>query len=123
MRQAGQTAWAYCGCPEGRGFDETGDKGVLVGEVSPGEAKLEFVPLCKRRYREITVDVTGKAPAAALREALPADIREDTLQNIRQMQSKIENEVPGNVGQFDILGMAQILEAVNFGAVSYTHLL
>ena len=31
------------------------------------------------------------------------------LQNIRQMQSKIENEVPGNVGQFDILGMAQIL--------------
>ena len=77
VRQAGQTAWAYCGCPEGRGFDETGDKGVLVGEVSPGEAKLEFVPLCKRRYREITVDVTGKAPAAALREALPADIRED----------------------------------------------
>ena len=40
------------------------------------------------------------------------------LQNIRQMQSKIENEVPGNVGQFDILGMAQILEAVNFGVLT-----
>ena len=40
------------------------------------------------------------------------------LQNIRQMQSKIENEVPGNVGQFDILGMAQVLEAVNFGVLT-----
>lgn len=40
------------------------------------------------------------------------------LQNIRQMQSKIENEVPGNVGQSDILGMAQVLEAVNFGILT-----
>ena len=26
------------------------------------------------------------------------------LQNIRQMQSKIENELPGNVGQFEYTG-------------------
>lgn len=74
---AGQTAYAYCGCPEGRGFDETGEKGVLVGQVSPGEAKLEFVPLCKRRYQDLVLDVTGKDPAALLREALPPDAQRD----------------------------------------------
>lgn len=69
---SGRTAWAYCGCPEGRGFDETGDKGVLAGEVAPGEVRMEFVPLCKRRYWDIPVDVTGVDPAAALLRALPA---------------------------------------------------
>ncbi len=40
------------------------------------------------------------------------------LLNIRQMIEKIETEVPGNVGQYDILGMAQVLEVVNFGVLT-----
>lgn len=71
------TAYAYCGCPEGRGFDETGDKGVLAGTVAPGEVQMEFVPLCQRRYWDIPVDVTGKDPAAALLEAIPLGSGQD----------------------------------------------
>ncbi len=71
------TAYAYCGCPEGRGFDETGDKGVLAGTVAPGEVQMEFVPLCQRRYWDIPVDVTGKDPAAALLEAIPPGSGQD----------------------------------------------
>ena len=40
VQQAGRTFWAYPGCPEGRGFDELGDKGFLTGTVEPGQVKL-----------------------------------------------------------------------------------
>ena len=35
---AGATVYAYPGCTEGRGFDETGEKGVIAGTVSKGGA-------------------------------------------------------------------------------------
>lgn len=71
LRKQGATYWAYPGCPEGRGFDETGDKGVLVGSVGPDRTELRFEPLCKRRYWVIESDVTGTEPAAALERAMP----------------------------------------------------
>lgn len=43
------------------------------------------------------------------------------LMNIRQMQNKVKNEVPGNVGQYDILGIAQVLEVLNFGILTDMH--
>lgn len=72
-----KTSWAYPGCPEGRGFDELGDKGVLVGTVDEKGADLRFVPLCHRRYHIVSVDVTGREPREALAEALPETAAED----------------------------------------------
>ena len=43
------------------------------------------------------------------------------LLNIREIIRKIENEVPGNVGQYDLLGIAQVLEALNFGILTDMH--
>lgn len=73
LQRAGRTAWAYPGCPEGRGFDELGDKGVLVGTIDElGNVDARFVPLAERRYQIYRVDLTGQAdPAAALEAALP----------------------------------------------------
>ena len=72
LNKEGNTFWAYPGCPEGRGFDELGDKGVLYVEAEPGQVKSQFVSLAKRRYEIITADITGPAgPLAALLEALP----------------------------------------------------
>lgn len=51
--------YAYPGCIEGRGFDETGDKGGLFGTVSKGKAELDFVSLARRKYQVIEVDLTG----------------------------------------------------------------
>lgn len=74
LRKEGSTFWAYPGCPEGRGFDELGEKGVLYVEAEPGHVTAQFVPLAKRRYEILSVDVTGAAdPAAAVRAAVPAD--------------------------------------------------
>ena len=72
LNKEGNTFWAYPGCPEGRGFDELGDKGVLYVEAEPGRVKSQFVSLAKRRYEIITADITGPAgPLAAILEALP----------------------------------------------------
>ena len=78
LRRAGETFWAYPGCPEGRGFDELGEKGVLWLEVEKGRTEAEFVPLCRRRYQILSVDLTGQAdPAAAVLAALPPQTGED----------------------------------------------
>lgn len=49
MNRAGSTVWAYPGCPQGRGFDETGDRGFLFGDVEPGRVDMQFVPFARRR--------------------------------------------------------------------------
>ena len=67
----GQTTYAYSGCPEGRGFDELGEKGILTGTVERGKAELSFVPFARRRYEVLNVDVTGRSAEDALR-ASPA---------------------------------------------------
>ena len=77
LQTAGKTAYAYPGCPEGRGFDELGDKGFLLGEVDKGSAKLRFIPFARRRYEILTVDVTDQEPLEAIRQALPPDTQRD----------------------------------------------
>ena len=78
LQREGNTFWAYPGCPEGRGFDETGDKGVLYVEAEPGNCRVEFVPLCRRRYRILEADVTGGAdPLEAAQAVLDPSFQED----------------------------------------------
>lgn len=52
------TYYAYSGCPQGRGFDELGDKGVIYGYVSKGAVDLSFVKTSKRNYEEVHIDIT-----------------------------------------------------------------
>lgn len=60
IRYVGKTAVAYCGCPEGQGFDESGEKGVYMGDVSKGDIALNFIPTAKRTHYRVDVDVTEK---------------------------------------------------------------
>ena len=70
----GRTLCAWPGCPEGRGFDELGEKGFYEGTLDDsGAVSVRFVPFARRRYEILEVDVTGKAPRAAIEAALPAD--------------------------------------------------
>lgn len=91
LQRAGETWYAWPGCPEGRGFDETGDKGVYVGQWDYGRVTLEFVPLARRRYRSLALDITGQDPAEALRSLLtvsrPEDIVRLTLTGERDPES------------------------------------
>lgn len=51
--------YCYSGAPAGRGFDETGEKGVLVGYAAKGFAHMEFTPLDSRMYHTDKIDVSG----------------------------------------------------------------
>ncbi|OQB15880.1 MAG: putative metallophosphoesterase YhaO [Firmicutes bacterium ADurb.Bin193] len=61
IKTAGTVSYAYPGIPEARGFDELGEKGVILGVIYKNHTELEFVRVCKRECVEISVDVTGLA--------------------------------------------------------------
>ena len=54
----GNTYFAYCGCPEGQGFDELDEKGVYIGEISRGNCNLQFVPVSKRQHIHAKIDIS-----------------------------------------------------------------
>lgn len=77
-QRCGATLWAWPGCPEGRGFDETGEKGVLCGTVSDdGAVAASFIPFARRRYEIVEADVTGRTALEAAEQAVHGDTRRD----------------------------------------------
>lgn len=78
VQWAGSVPYAYPGCIMGRGFDETGEKGVLIGTVSKGECRMDFVPIAGRRYRIMTADLTDEtSPLAAVEKQIPPGSEND----------------------------------------------
>lgn len=59
VRYAGYTPYCYCGIPEGRGFDESGERGVMLCQIGKGLSKFKFVPTAIRRYLVMRADITG----------------------------------------------------------------
>ncbi|MBP8640170.1 MAG: DNA repair exonuclease [Oscillospiraceae bacterium] len=66
LQKAGETAFAYPGCTEGRGYDETGEKGVLIITISENGVSSEFIPLGGVRYEIINVNIGGKDVVQAI---------------------------------------------------------
>ena len=85
LQYSGAVPWAYPGCPEGRGFDELGEKGVLCGKIDKGTAQMDFIPLSKRRYEILTIDVS-----ADFKAALPQNAQEDIYRILLTGESGIE---------------------------------
>lgn len=71
---SGTVRAAYAGCPQGRGLDETGDKGALLVSVSREggvrRVEVEFHPLARHRIHLLEIDVTGFDSVGALTAAL-----------------------------------------------------
>lgn len=51
--------YVYCGCLEGRGFDEPGEHGFELLDIDGNKIKRTFIPFAKRQINEINVDITG----------------------------------------------------------------
>ena len=78
LLRAGDTWYSWPGCPEGRGFDETGEKSVnLVTLSDSGACQLETRCIALRRYEELRVDVTGADPLLAVHTLLPDETVRD----------------------------------------------
>lgn len=66
----GDTLSAWPGCPMGRGWDETGDKGVCIVTLEDG-AQVRAVALDSPKFFDLAVDV-GSGGEEALEGVLPA---------------------------------------------------
>lgn len=51
--------YCYCGCPEGRGFDECGEKGFVQLEIAENTVTHTFMPFASRTVHEVLVDISG----------------------------------------------------------------
>lgn len=76
--RVGDTYFAYPGCAEGRGFDECGEKGVILAAVSASGTSIRFVPVCLRRYETLDVDLTNVPEGVSALDALEAVLPGDT---------------------------------------------
>lgn len=69
--------YAYSGCPDGRGFDETGEKGFVLINETDGKFTREFVPFSSRRLYEYEFDVSGYDEWFGAERALTAELKEN----------------------------------------------
>lgn len=88
LKSAGNTYYSWPGCPEGRGFDETGEKYVNIVELSDEGCSIEQVSIAKRRYMTLNVDITGTSPLIAVHTALPDDTIDDIYRIILSGESE-----------------------------------
>lgn len=61
--RAGESLCAWPGCPMGRGWDETGEKGILLVDLEQ-TAAAAFLPLPVPKFFDLTVPVNRDAQAA-----------------------------------------------------------
>ena len=77
--------WCYCGCLEGRGFDELRTKGFVMVDVEGQTLHHQFVPFARRTLEEVTVDITDLVTVSqilAAAERACADIPVENLVKI-----------------------------------------
>ena len=55
----GRTYWAYPGIPEPRGFDESGESGVVIGNVLKAGSEFNLRKVLKRNYHTLEIEITA----------------------------------------------------------------
>lgn len=68
--------YCYPGCMEGRGFDECGEKGFLLLEVTKQGFTHCFVPISGRKFHTVSVSLDGFMTERELREAIEENVKE-----------------------------------------------
>lgn len=101
LKKAGNTYYAWPGCPEGRGFDECGEKFVYVVELNDGKCKIKPVSVGKSRYMILPVTVGDDFSPEKLNELLPDDTQNDVYRIILRGES---SEAPDLKAISDALG-------------------
>lgn len=79
--------WCYAGCPEGRGFDECGDKGFLMLDVNDqGKISTQFVSLARRKCHVFTVDISECDSLLGLEQTLLFACAEASAQDLVKVE-------------------------------------
>ena len=102
--------WCYCGCLEGRGFDECGEKGFVVLDIDEnGKYSMDFVKMSSRELYEIECDISGVTNTAEILEindsktkgidsssliklVLKGDISQDTQKDVELFNTHLNDK-------------------------------
>ena len=82
LLRAGSVSYSWPGCPEGRGFDETGEKFVNVVELSGEDCSLRQVSIAGRHYESLSLDISDADPLLLIHTSLPDDTVRDVYRII-----------------------------------------
>lgn len=90
----------YCGTPEGRGFDEVGEKGVVLIDADSYGVSHSFIPTAKRTLHVEEVDISGARHGLDIENAVEnatrgipnSDIVRIVLTGGRALGERIETE-------------------------------
>lgn len=100
IKKERNTFYAYAGCPQGRGFDELEDKGIIIGEVAKGYVDLNFRRTSKRNYYHIEIDITGALGYEDIKNKILSEIKkEDRESNFYKIELKGEIESYLNINE------------------------
>ena len=99
--------WCYPGCPEGRGFDEVGERGVVLLSTDGERLTKSFLPIARRTLHDRAVDISECGSQRELEDAVTravAEISEGDLLRIRLTGARPANLPP------DLLQLTMALE-------------
>ena len=120
--------WAYCGCPEGRGFDELGQKGFVLFDT---DGKVEFVNFCKRQLHEVKVDISGLdsyiTQLDKIKKQLAGYSKEDAFKIILvgEVEAGVRIDLPAITTRLDEVFYAKVVDktTIKFDIKKYIHII
>ena len=109
--KSGNTFYAYCGCPDSRGFDETGVQGIYMGTVGKNRCELDFVNLSSRLYITDTVDISGASSSHSIAEMILSYLQE--IYGINYSDNLYKLTLKGSISPDVIMNSSHISKLVS----------
>lgn len=91
IQRLGGMYYAYPGIPEGRGFDEAGERGYLVGTIEKGAVQATWKPVAKREFVLMDLDVSACG---------------DSLEVVDKIRTAVEDAGKENIYRICLVGTA-----------------
>lgn len=85
IQRLGGVFYAYPGIPEGRGFDEDGDKGFICGEIEKGSVNAVWQPSCIRKFIHSEIDISGCNDSIEVLEKLRNQLNNTGTENLYKL--------------------------------------
>lgn len=94
--------YAFPGCLEGRGFDECGEKGFIVLDITD-KVEHQFIPFACRTIHEIVVDATGANNLIDIEERIKDELKDIRNEDIVRIILTGELELGVEINKEDVV--------------------
>ncbi len=88
----GNTKCAYCGTPEPHRFNDDASTGFIYAQITPDETKITPISFSKRKYHNISIDVSGYC-ASEMIEKIKSQIKESDIYRITLSGEQCESDM------------------------------